>query len=68
MARNLGDMKYFYYDKCGTKYRPTTNDSDEGTALDGYSGESLRYVVQDGGDHTTCKKSVGSIGALGVGR
>jgi hypothetical protein len=52
MARNLGDMKYFYYDKCGTKYRPTTNDSDEGLALDGMSGEELRYVVQDGGDCT----------------
>lgn len=67
MARTLPTPKYTYSDAYGNTYCTTTEtyDKDEGTIQ---TGESLKYVIEDGGDHTTCTKSVGSIAALGTGR
>lgn len=60
--------KYYYQDaRDGTKYCATTEtyDGDESPIQ---TGADLRFKIMNGGDHTTCQKSVGSIRALGASR
>lgn len=67
MKYKVYDNQYIYIDaRDGTKYPAhTCTDEDE---EDRPSGADLRFAIADGGDHTACKKSVGSIKALGTSR
>lgn len=69
MARNLKvyDDSYIYKDATsGTKYQAhTCTDADE---EDRQLGDTLRFVIADGGDHTVCHKKELGAPVMGSGR